>query len=60
MPQIAEFMNQLNASGLRKDVVVAIGGAPVTQEYANEVGADVYADDAVNAAEIILSIAQRG
>lgn len=58
MPQIAKFMNLLNESGLRPNYIVAIGGAPVTQDYADEVGADVYADDAVTSAEKILAIAE--
>jgi 5-methyltetrahydrofolate--homocysteine methyltransferase len=48
----------LKAAGLRDLVKVMIGGAPVTQKYADEIGADVYAPDAsaaANAAKSLLS-----
>jgi 5-methyltetrahydrofolate--homocysteine methyltransferase len=38
-------------SGMREKVKVMIGGAPVTQAYANEIGADGYAPDAASAAD---------
>ena len=40
-----------NTSTQRKQVLVLIGGAPVTQSYADEIGADGYADDARTAVE---------
>jgi methanogenic corrinoid protein MtbC1 len=39
-------INALNKAGLRDKVIVMVGGAPVTQEYADVVGADGYAADA--------------
>ena len=39
-------INALEKAGLRDSVVVMVGGAPVTQEYADVVGADGYAADA--------------
>jgi 5-methyltetrahydrofolate--homocysteine methyltransferase len=39
-------MNALTKAGLRGEVIVMVGGAPVTQEYADVVGADGYAADA--------------
>jgi methanogenic corrinoid protein MtbC1 len=39
-------MNALQKAGLRDSVIVMVGGAPVTQEYADAVGADGYAADA--------------
>jgi methanogenic corrinoid protein MtbC1 len=39
-------MNTLEKAGLRDKVSVMVGGAPVTQEYADAVGADAYAADA--------------
>ena len=44
-------------AGMRNDVIVMVGGAPVTQEYADAVGADGYAADAsatVNRAKSLL------
>lgn len=41
----------INAAGLRSKVKIIIGGAPVTQKFADEVGADGYARDAVKAVD---------
>jgi 5-methyltetrahydrofolate--homocysteine methyltransferase len=46
MPMFKANMNALEKAGLRESVVVMVGGAPVTQEYADVVGADGYASDA--------------
>ena len=46
MPMFKANMNALEKAGLRDSVVVMVGGAPVTQEYADAVGADGYAADA--------------
>ncbi|VGO12881.1 Methionine synthase [Pontiella desulfatans] len=56
MPYMKEVVAGLEGSGAK----VLIGGAPVTQDYANEIGADGYSDDAntaVHAAKAILGIA---
>jgi 5-methyltetrahydrofolate--homocysteine methyltransferase len=42
-------MDALKAAGLRDKVKVMIGGAPVTQDYANLIGADAFAADASSA-----------
>ena len=46
MPMFKANINALVKSGLRDQVIVMVGGAPVTQEYADVVGADGYAADA--------------
>jgi len=46
MPMFKANMNALTKAGLRDEVIVMVGGAPVTQEYADVVGADGYAADA--------------
>jgi 5-methyltetrahydrofolate--homocysteine methyltransferase len=46
MPMFKANMNALRKAGLRDEVIVMVGGAPVTQEYADVVGADGYASDA--------------
>ena len=46
MPMFKANMNALEKAGLRDQVSVMVGGAPVTQEYADAVGADGYAADA--------------
>src|ERR1700723_4183262 len=43
MPMFKANSNALQKSGLRDQVIVMVGGAPVTQEYADVVGADRYA-----------------
>jgi len=51
MPMIGETIKALEEAGLRQKVKVIIGGAPVTQSYADQVGADGYGADAVAAVE---------
>lgn len=46
MPNMKSTIEALKAAGLRDKVVVLVGGAPVTQAYADEIGADGYASDA--------------
>ena len=46
MPMFKANINALEKAGLRTEVIVMVGGAPVTQEYADAVGADGYAADA--------------
>jgi len=41
---------------LRGNVKVVIGGAPVTDSYADEIGADGYAPDAASAVDVIKSL----
>ena len=49
MPMFKANINALEKTGLRDSVIVMVGGAPVTQEYADAVGADAYAADASTA-----------
>src|SRR6201986_365311 len=46
MPMFKANINALEKAGIRDDVIVMVGGAPVTQEYADKVGADGYSADA--------------
>jgi 5-methyltetrahydrofolate--homocysteine methyltransferase len=46
MPMFKANINALEKAGLRDKVIVMVGGAPVTKEYADAVGADGYAADA--------------
>ena len=52
MPMMKAVIEMLNAEGLRDKVKVMIGGAPITQEYADQIGADGYSTDAASAAEL--------
>jgi methylmalonyl-CoA mutase cobalamin-binding domain/chain len=49
MPMFKANIHALTKAGLRDQVIVMVGGAPVTQEYADVVGADGYAADASTA-----------
>jgi len=49
MPVMASTIGALVEAGLRDKVKVLVGGAPVTQAYAYQIGADGYASDAVSA-----------
>lgn len=52
MPGMKDTIEAIKAAGLRDTVKVMIGGAPVTQNYADEIGADGYAADAASAADV--------
>jgi methanogenic corrinoid protein MtbC1 len=49
MPMFKANINALQKAGVRDSVIVMVGGAPVTQEYADAVGADGYSADASSA-----------
>lgn len=51
MPALQETVTALNAAPWRKDVKVMVGGAPITQEFADKIGADAYTPDAASAAK---------
>ncbi|GAB4572259.1 MAG: corrinoid protein [Anaerolineae bacterium] len=46
MPAMKTTIEALKTAGVRDDVKVMIGGAPVTQDYADQIGADGYGSDA--------------
>jgi 5-methyltetrahydrofolate--homocysteine methyltransferase len=49
MPNMKNTIEALNTAGLRDKVKVMVGGAPLTQKYADDIGADGYAPDASRA-----------
>jgi 5-methyltetrahydrofolate--homocysteine methyltransferase len=51
MPRMQDIVLALQAAGLRDKVKVMIGGAPVTEQYARDIGADIFAPDAASAAQ---------
>lgn len=51
MPAMKDTIDALKEAGVRDQVKVVIGGAPVTQNYADEIGADGYAPDAASAVD---------
>ena len=52
MPVMKDTIDAITAAGLRDKVKIMIGGAPVTQLYADEIGADGYSSDAASAADL--------
>jgi 5-methyltetrahydrofolate--homocysteine methyltransferase len=52
MPMMQQTIDAVVESGLRDRVKIMVGGAPVTQDYANEIGADGYAFDAGSATKL--------
>jgi len=54
-----EMIRVLEAEGLRDQVKVIVGGAPITQEYADGIGADGYARDAAGAVRITSELLSR-
>jgi 5-methyltetrahydrofolate--homocysteine methyltransferase len=52
MPNMKNTVDALLEAGVRDSVKVLIGGAPVTQAYADEIGADGYAPDASRAVSL--------
>ncbi len=56
MPSMEKTVQAIEVAGLRDQVKVIIGGAPVTAEYAAQIGADGYAPDASQAANLAKSL----
>jgi 5-methyltetrahydrofolate--homocysteine methyltransferase len=59
MPMFKANINALEKAGIRDNVIVMVGGAPVTQEYADRVGADGYAADASTAVRLAKDLIAR-
>lgn len=57
MPDLRETVDALNAEDFRKDVKIMVGGAPITQAFADEIGADGYSADAAEAATLAKRLA---
>ncbi|RPH57513.1 MAG: cobalamin-binding protein [Chloroflexi bacterium] len=58
MSNMGHTIQALKDAGVREQVKVIIGGAPVTQEYANQIGADGFAPDASAAARLAKSLVE--
>jgi len=54
-----DIIKTLKATGLRDKVKIMVGGAPVTQSFTDQIGADAYAKDAVEAARKAKSLVNR-
>ncbi len=60
MPAMKDTIDALDAAGARGQVKFVIGGAPVTQDYADEIGADGYAPDAASAVDLATDLLGAG
>ena len=58
MPSMKTTIEGLREAGVRQSVKVIIGGAPVTQKYADEIGADGYSDNASSAVALARKLIQ--
>jgi 5-methyltetrahydrofolate--homocysteine methyltransferase len=56
MLQMKEIIGELERQGLRKNLKVMVGGVPTSQEFADEVGADAWGKDALDATQKALSL----
>jgi 5-methyltetrahydrofolate--homocysteine methyltransferase len=59
MPSMKGTIEALRTAGIRDKVKVIIGGAPVTQQYADQIGADGYSENATKAVALARRLAQR-
>jgi len=57
MPAMKDTVKALLECECRDRIKVMVGGAPITQEFANEIGADAYTEDAASAAQVAKSFA---
>ncbi|HAG69884.1 MAG TPA: cobalamin-binding protein [Lachnospiraceae bacterium] len=51
MPNMQEVIDALKEKGLRDKYIVMVGGAPVNEKFAEQIGADYYTEDAASCAE---------
>jgi methanogenic corrinoid protein MtbC1 len=54
-----EVIQALAEAGLREKVRVIVGGAPVTRGWAEEIGADGYAEDAMGAVQVAKQLVEK-
>ncbi|MCF8025954.1 MAG: corrinoid protein [Desulfobacteraceae bacterium] len=51
MPRMGEVINALKEAGIRDQVKIMVGGAPVTEDFAQEIGADIYGANAASSVD---------
>jgi len=56
MMEIKKVVEKRNKEGLQEKIKIMIGGAPITQEFCDKIGADYYTEDASSAADVALKI----
>ncbi len=58
MDEMKNVVDLCQAEGIRQNVKIMIGGAPITDEFCKQIGADAYTSDAATAAETAVSLLQ--
>ena len=58
MAVMKEVVDEVNAKGVKDKIKVMVGGAPVTEDFKNKIGADYYTADASSASDVALQICQ--
>ena len=53
MPKMGETINAIKEAGIRDQVKVIVGGAPVSRSWAEQIGADGYSADAPGAVKLV-------
>ena len=56
MPVMAEIVEKATEAGIRDKVTIMVGGAPVTEAFAQSIGADIYTPDAPSCAEAAAAV----
>lgn len=56
MPAMKETIETITEEGLREKVKLIVGGAPVSREFAEQIGADGYGDDAIAARDLCIDL----
>ncbi|MBS3970714.1 MAG: corrinoid protein [Clostridia bacterium] len=59
MKQMKKLEDELRESGIRDKVKTIIGGAPVTERYANRIGADAYAENAMDGVKKVFQMMKK-
>jgi methylmalonyl-CoA mutase cobalamin-binding domain/chain len=59
MPEMKVVLRALTEAGLRDKVKVIVGGAPLNEKFANDIGADGYAKDAGSAVDVVKSLLRK-
>ena len=55
MSEMEAVVKEAEAKGIREKVFIMVGGAPITQEFCDKIGADCYTSDAASASEAALA-----
>ena len=57
MPNMGRVIQAFEDEGMREEVKIMVGGAPVTQDFADDMGADGYGKDAIDCVEMAKTLA---